>query len=214
MEIKHIGHSCFEIKGKNVTIVTDPYSEEIGLKLPKLKASIITVSHDHYDHGNVSAVDGLNPEKKPFVVKNAGGYEIEGVLIEGFQAFHDDEEGKKRGVNNIYDFKIDGINICHLGDLGGDLSEQQIEELDGVDILFVPVGGTYTIDAEKATKVINKIEPRIVIPMHYATDGLKIELDDVEKFIKEIGVDAERMDSLKIEKKDLPVEGMRLIVLN
>jgi L-ascorbate metabolism protein UlaG (beta-lactamase superfamily) len=214
MEIKHIGHSCFEIKSKNVTIVTDPYSEDVGLKLPKLKADIVTVSHDHFDHNNSSAVDGVSAEKKPFVINNPGGYEIQGVLIEGISTFHDGEEGKKRGVNTVYDIKLEGITFCHLGDLGADLTEEQIEELDGVDVLFVPVGGSdVTLDAEGAVKIVNKIEPRIIIPMHYEVDGLKLNLASVDKFIKEIGLTAEKLDSLKIDKKDLPVEGMRLVIL-
>jgi len=213
MEIKHIGHSCFEIKSKNISIITDPFSEELGLKLPKIKANIITVSHDHYDHNNIDVIESAYPDKPAFVIKNAGGYEVEGVLIEGIGTFHDDKDGTERGINTVYDIKMDGITICHLGDLGGDLLESQIEELDGVDILFVPVGGKYTIDAENAAKVVNKIEPRIVIPMHYAVDGLKIELDSVDKFVKEMGLTPENLDSLKIEKKDLPVEGMRLVIL-
>lgn len=213
MEIKHIGHSCFEIKGKNVILVTDPYGDDVGLKLPKLKAGIVTVSHDHYDHNNSDAIDGIG-DKKPFVIKGAGGYEIEGVLIEGIATFHDDEGGVKRGVNTAFDIKMDGINICYLGDLGSELTEEQMEGIDEVDILFVPVGGKYTVDAEGAAKIVNKIEPRIVIPMHYSVPGLKIDLDDVEKFVKEMGVAAENLDVLKIDKKDLPQEGMRLIILN
>ncbi|HRY60179.1 MAG TPA: MBL fold metallo-hydrolase [Patescibacteria group bacterium] len=214
MDIRWLGHSCFEIKNKSISIITDPYSPEIGLKLPKLKANIITVSHDHYDHNNIEAIDSAYADKKPFVIDGDGGYEIEGVLVEGIRTFHDDKGGTERGPNTVYDIKIDGMTVCHLGDLGGDLTEEQVEELDGVDILFVPVGGKYTLDAEGAAKVVNKIEPRIVIPMHYQIDGLKMDIGNADKFIKEIGLTAENLDSLKIEKKDLPVEGMRLIILN
>lgn len=212
MEIKHVGHSCFEIKSKNTTIVTDPYSEEVGLELPKLKANIVTISHDHYDHNNADAVEGVG-DKKPFVVNSPGGYEIEGVLIEGISTYHDDQGGKLRGINIVYDIKIEGVTFCHLGDLGSNLTEEQIEELDGVDVLFVPVGGKFTLDAEGAAKIVNKIEPRIVIPMHYKVDGLKIDLDNVDKFIKEMGLTAEKLESLKVEKKDLPQEGMRLVII-
>lgn len=214
MEIRYIGHSCFELKNKNLSIITDPYHDEVGFKLPKLKANIITISHDHFDHNNVESVDSAYGDKAPFVVKNAGGYEVEGVLVEGIQTFHDDKSGALRGLNTVYDIKIDGMTICHLGDLGSDLTEEQVEELDGVDILFVPVGGKYTLDAEEAAKVVGKIEPRIVIPMHYMVDGLKIDVEGVDKFIKDMGLTPEKLDSLKIEKKDLPVEGMRLVVLN
>jgi len=214
MEIKHIGHSCFEIKNKSITIVTDPYSDDYGIKMPKLKANIVTVSHEHRDHNNVDAITSANPEKELFVVRNPGGYEIEGILIEGISTFHDDKGGVLRGPNNVYDIKMDGITLCHMGDLGSDLTEEQIEELDGVDILFVPVGGKYTLDAEHAAKIVNKIEPRIIIPMHYAVPGMRLELDSVDKFVKEIGLAAEKMDVLKVEKKDLPQEGMRLVILN
>ena len=214
MDIRWFGQSCFEIKNKSISIITDPYSADIGLKLPKLKANIITVSHDHYDHNNVEAIADANPEKKAFLVNSPGGYEVEGVLLEGIQTYHDDKNGSLRGINTVYDIKMDGITLCHLGDLGSDLTEEQVEELDGVDILFVPVGGRYTLDAEGAAKVVNKIEPRIIIPMHYAVDGLKIDLDSVDKFVKEMGLAAENMESLKLEKKDLPQEGMRLVILN
>ena len=214
MEIRWLGQSCFEIKNKVLAVVTDPYSEKIGFKLPKLKANIVTVSHDHYDHDNVDAIEGVSAEKKPFIVNNPGGYEVQGVLIEGISTFHDAQEGKERGLNTVYDIKMDGINICHLGDLGTDLKEEQIEMLDGVDILFIPVGGKYTIDAEHAVKIINKIEPRIIIPMHYSIPGLKEEIDGIDKFTKELGMDAETLDILKLEKKDLPQEGMQLVILN
>ena len=213
MEIRYLGRSCFEIKNKNLAIVTDPFSDRDGLKLPKLKANIVTVSHNHSDHNNFAAIDGVSAEKKPFVVESAGGYEIEGVLVEGIPSFHDNKGGTERGINTIFDFKFDGMNFCHLGDLGCNLNEEQLESLSNVDILFVPVGGKYTIDAEDAVKVVNKIEPRIVIPMHYNDNGSDDSLAGVEKFIKELGVEAENLNILKIEKRDLPVEGMRLIIL-
>ncbi|MBI2448510.1 MBL fold metallo-hydrolase [Candidatus Microgenomates bacterium] len=211
MEIKWHGQSCFEIKGKSVVVATDPYSEEIGLKLPKIKADVVTVSHGHYDHKNVEALQKENAEI--FVAENPGGYEVKGVLLEGIASFHDDKGGTLRGPNTIFDIKMDGVTICHLGDLGHELSEDLVESVDGVDILLVPVGGTYTLDAKLAAKVVGDIEPRIVIPMHCQIDGLKIDLDSVDKFIKELGVEAEKMDSFKFDKKDLPVEGMRLVIL-
>jgi L-ascorbate metabolism protein UlaG (beta-lactamase superfamily) len=213
MEIKWYGHSCFEIKNKGIIIVTDPYSDEVGFKMPKLKANIVTVSHDHFDHNNVGAISS-NSEKELFIAGSPGGYEVEGVLLEGIRTYHDAKQGAERGFSTVFDIKIGGITICHLGDLGDDLTEEQIEELDGIDILFIPVGGKVTIDYEKAAKVVGKIEPRIVIPMHYEIDGLKMDLDGLDKFIKELGLSPETMDVLKIEKKDLPAEGMQLIVLN
>jgi len=214
MEIKYHGVSCFEIKNKNITIITDPYSDEVGFKLPKLKANIITTSHNHFDHNNIKAIEKALPEKDIFIAENPGGYEIGGVLIEGTSSFHDDKKGIERGPNTIFEIKIEGITICHLGDLGAELTDEQVSDLNGVDILLIPVGGVYTIDAKGASELISRIEPRIVIPMHYKIDGLKINVKGIEDFIKEMGIEPERMDSLKIDRKELPQEGMRLIVLD
>jgi len=213
MEIKYHGHSCFEIKNKNITIITDPYSDEIGLKLPKLKANIVTISHAHYDHNNIQAIEKTSPDKAIFVANTPGGYEVERVLIEGIPSFHDNKQGTERGLNIIFEIKLEGVTLCHLGDLGTELTDDQISELNGIDILFIPVGGVYTIGAKEAVKVVNQIEPRIVIPMHYKIEGLKLDIGGVDAFIKEIGMEAEKLDSLKIEKKNLPQEGMRLVVL-
>ena len=206
------GHSCFKIQDKTtsdgITLATDPYSKEIGLKLSNFEANIITVSHDHADHNYVAGLRG-----NPAVISCAGEYDIKGVLIQGIDSFHDDQEGRERGNNIIYRIEMDDISVTHLGDLGSTLSSEQLEKLAGTDILLIPVGGKYTLDAKKAVEVVSQIEPRIIIPMHYQLPGLKIDLDPVEKFIKEMGIEATSEDKLKISKKDLPQEDMELVVL-
>ena len=207
------GHSCFKIQDKlgteGITLVTDPFDKSLGLKLPNFEADIITVSHDHPDHNNVSALRG-----NPHIVKSAGEYDIKGVMIEGVLSYHDESKGKERGSNVIYRIEMDDITICHLGDLGHVLDNKQLERLEGIDILMIPVGGKNTLDAKKAVEVISQIEPRIVIPMHYKTNDVKADIDGVEKFIKELGIEASYEEKLKINKKDLPAEDMELVILS
>ena len=212
MIITWLGHSCFKIQDKSgsdgVTIVTDPFDKAVGLKVPNFEADIITVSHDHHDHNNVKALRG-----NPFIIKDAGEYETKEVFIEGIEAYHDDKQGKERGKNIIYRIDIDNVSVAHLGDLGHVLDNKQLEGLAGTDILLIPVGGKYTLDVSKAVEVVNQIEPRIVIPMHYKTPGSKIDIDNADKFIKELGIKPIEEEKLKISKKDLPQEDMELVIL-
>ena len=138
------------------------------------------ISHDHDDHNNKAAVKG-----DPFLIENPGEYEAKGVFVQGIDSFHDDSEGKQRGKNTIYIFEAEDIRFCHLGDFGQkQLTDEQLDLIGRVDILMIPVGGTFTIDSSEAAKVIGQIEPKMVIPMHYQLPKLKIELDPVEKFLK------------------------------
>jgi len=207
------GHSCFKIQDKSgpdgITVICDPFNKEIGIKPPNCEANIVTVSHDHDDHNNIGTLRG-----KPFVIDCAGEYDVKGVFIEGIDSYHDNKEGKERGSNIIYRMEIDDISVAHLGDLGAPQNDVQLERLAGTDILLIPVGGKYTLDAKAAVEVISQIEPRIVIPMHYQAEGLKLDLDPVEKFVKELGVEPTREDKLKISKKDLPQEDMELVILS
>jgi len=213
MTITWLGHSCFKIQDKEVTLITDPYDPSIGLKLPRIAADIVTISHDHSDHNNVAGVHGKVGE--PFVISGPGEYEVKDTFIYGIPFWHDKKEGEERGVSIAYRIEIEGISIAHLGDLGHTLTEEQASKLDGVDILLIPVGGKYTIGAHEASEVINEIEPRIVIPMHYKIPGLKLDIDQVDKFLKEMGASkAERLPKLKISKKDLPQEETRIILLD
>jgi L-ascorbate metabolism protein UlaG (beta-lactamase superfamily) len=213
MHLTYLGHSCFKIQDKitadGVTVLTDPYDKSVGLRAPSLEADIVTISHDHADHNNKSAVRG-----ETFIIDSAGEYDVKGVLIEGIDSFHDEKNGAERGRNIIYRITIDDVSIVHLGDLGHILDSKQLEHLAGADILLVPVGGKYTLDGKKAVEVVSQIEPRIVIPMHYKTEGVKLEIDGVEKFIKELGLKPRTEDKLKISKKELPAEEMELVILN
>jgi L-ascorbate metabolism protein UlaG (beta-lactamase superfamily) len=213
MHITWLGHSCFKIQDKTgsdaITIVTDPFDANTGFKVPNFEADIVTVSHSHHDHNNADALRG-----KPFIINAAGEYDVKGISIEGIDSHHDEKEGAERGRNIIYWMEMEGIAIVHLGDLGHVLTDKQLEKIGKCDILMIPVGGKYTIDAKKAVEVINQIEPRIVIPMHYKTVGGKItDIDGVEKFVKELGIKPTEEEKLKISKKDLPQEDMELVIL-
>ncbi len=207
------GEACFKLQDKSgsegVTFVTDPFHKDIGLKVPNFEADIVSISHDHDDHNNVKALRG-----NPFIIDWPGEYDYKGILVEGVASFHDDKEGSERGDNIIYRIEMDGISITHLGDLGHILNESQLEKIVGTDILLIPVGGKYTLDAKRAVEVVTQVEPRIIIPMHYKVPGLKLDIDGVDKFIKELGITTSHEDKLKIYKKDLPQEDRELVILN
>lgn len=200
MDITWLGHSCFKLKGSRATVITDPYSPELGYSLGKTTARIVTISHQHPGHCYAQGVGG-----EPKVVERPGEYEIGGVLIIGIATFHDKEGGKKRGKNTVYLLEIDEISICHLGDLGHVLTGEQVEEIDDVDVLLLPVGGVSTINAATAAEVVRQIEPKVVIPMHYKTPALKKELEPADRFLKEIGAkQVEPLPKLSLSKSSLP----------
>lgn len=210
MTITWFGQSCFRIEAKETSILIDPFSKDIGLRPPKIKDNIVLVSHQHYDHNNT---EDIGPET--FLVTTPGEYEKQGVAIQGVPAFHDKVEGKERGPNIIFTIKAEGMTVCHLGDLGQEkLTDRQVEEIGEADVLMIPVGGTYTINAKEAVAVISQIEPKIIIPMHYKIPGLNIELDGPEKFVKELGLEPEKTDKFKVSPKTLPMEEMKLIMFN
>ena len=183
MEISWLGHSCFRIKGRQVTVITDPYPPDLGYSLGKLTAQIVTVSHQHPSHSYVQGVGG-----EPKLVTGPGEYEINGVLITGIATFHDMERGQKKGKNTVYLIELDEVSVCHLGDLGHVLTAEQVEELGNVDVLLLPVGGVSTINAPLAAEVVRQLEPKAVVPMHYRTEASSRELEPVDRFLKEIGV--------------------------
>jgi len=200
MDISWLGHSCFRLKGRNVTVITDPYSPGLGYTLGKPTANIVTVSHQHEGHSFVQGIGG-----EPKLVTRPGEYEIDGVLIIGIATFHDAEKGLQRGKNTIYLMEIDDIAVCHLGDLGHVLTTDQVEALDNVDVLLLPVGGVSTINASKAAEVVRQLEPKAVIPMHYKTQAISREMEPVEKFLKEIGVkEVNSQSRLSFTKSSLP----------
>lgn len=211
MDIYFYGQACFKLKGKTASIIIDPYKMEFtGLKLPRdLSADVAISTHDHDDHNNLEVVT-----EAALKVTGPGEYEVKGVSITGISTFHDTESGAQRGRNTVYNISIDGLNIVHLGDLGHTLSQEQIEEIGATDILLVPVGSVYTIDAKTASDVVSSLEPKIVIPMHYSLPGLKFELEPVDNFLKEMGFDGvETQPKLSITKDKLPGE-LQVVVLN
>jgi len=180
MKIKWLGHASFLITSDSGTkIITDPYTAGGGIKYGEIKesADIVTVSHEHFDHNNVASVGG-NPE----VVK--GDAEAKGIEFKGVSTYHDASEGKERGSNTIICFEVDGMRVCHLGDLGHPLSDKDVAEVGKVDILLAPVGGFFTIDAKVASEVCSKLNPRVVIPMHFKNDRLDFPISGVDDFLQ------------------------------
>ena len=198
IEIVSLGLSSFKISGKEISVVCDPYHDDaVGLKFPKVEADVVTISHNHSDHNNQDGVRGQH-----ICFDAPGEYEIKGAEIVGIKSYHDEKEGKERGLNTVFVFEIDDLKLCHLGDLGHDLSSEQIEKIDGIDVLFIPVGGHVTIDAKKAARIVAEIGPKIVIPIHYQI-GTRRDLDPVELFIKEIGKEPKIVTDIKIKPKNL-----------
>lgn len=209
MIITWFGQSCFRVESKDGSVLIDPFAKTIGLRPPKIKDDIVLVTHEHYDH---NAVD--EPGEETLIIRNPGEYERKGIAIQGIQSHHDNSEGSERGLNTMYRIRTEDITLCHLGDLGQHkLTDAQVEDIGDIDILLVPVGGVYTIAAKEAVEIISQIEPKIVIPMHYKIEGLTIDLEGPEKFIKEIGLSPEKLPKFKIAQRDLPVEETKLVML-
>jgi L-ascorbate metabolism protein UlaG (beta-lactamase superfamily) len=185
--------------------------ESVGFRFPKTEADIITVSHQHEDHNSVSSVDG-----QPFIVSLPGEYEVKGVSFFGFSSYHDEEEGAKRGTNNIFMIEAENLKVCHLGDLGVLPSAEVLEEIIGVDVLMIPVGGVSTVGPSKAAEVISKIEPLYVLPMHYKEQGINEKYEafaSIDKFLAEMGTQqSEKLDKLSISKDKLPEETKIVVV--
>jgi L-ascorbate metabolism protein UlaG (beta-lactamase superfamily) len=205
-KITWAGQSCFQIsvsnsKDHSADIVIDPFDEKTGLKVPNFSADILLVTHDHHDHNNTKAVKG-----EYFLINGPGEYEVKGVFVQGIPSFHDDVEGKERGANTIYIIEAEDMRFCHLGDLGQkQLTDEQLEKIDVVDILMIPVGGTYTIDSSEASKIISQIEPKIIIPMHS---------DSFDKFLKTMGKNSiTPQDKLTVKPSTLSKDGMEIVVL-
>ncbi len=202
LEISWLGHGCFRLKNRDTTIIVDPFDAGSGYSTRFGEANVVTISHDHPSHSNVEAVAG-----SPRVISGPGEYEVAGVLITGVRTFHDSKRGAERGHNTAYVFEMDELRICHLGDLGHVPTQAQAEQLNGAEVLLIPVGGHSTIDAASAAEVVSLLEPRLAIPMHYRTESSKGELDDLDLFLKQMGVAApQATPRLTITKSNLPME--------
>lgn len=177
MKIHWLGHACFLIETEKMRIVSDPFNEGVGYPIFKGAADLVTISHDHWDHNAVQLIGG-----DPFIVREAGSFLYKDIHIKGIACFHDKVQGKKRGSNLIYKISVDGINLLHLGDVGHVLTAEQVEEIGLNDILFLPVGGNYTVDAKEAYEITGQLKPKIVIPMHFKTPVISFPIDPVEAY--------------------------------
>ena len=211
MKIQYLGHSCFKLtESTGKSVITDPYSG-IGYELPEgLTADAVTVSHNHFDHNAVEKV------KAKCVLRGEGFFELDGVSVTGVKSYHDQSEGAERGENTIYKFRMDGMDICHMGDIGEDCSAELIEMLLPVNILLIPVGGTYTIDAERAKEYVDRIMPDVVILMHYKSKHSTIDVNRAQGFLDlfdEEDVDVCRKDVLEFTREDLTEESTKIILM-
>jgi len=213
MNIKWLGHSSFLFESSSgVRIITDPYDQDIGFTMPSLSADIVTVSHAHHDHSNVKAVSG-----NPMIVNNKKTVIFRDVKIEGLKTYHDGEFGKLRGENIVFKYYIDGLVLCHMGDIGQDVDKDFIVRLGKVDVLFIPIGGTYTVDYMEAYKYVLGIEPKIVVPMHYKTKGLDINISCEKSFISQFGRDKIndlRKDSFQVHLVDIEGKSAEVFLLS
>lgn len=202
-DVYYLGHSCLKLKNKNISLIIDPFSAEIGFKMPKEIANVVCVTHAHAGHNFVQGVVG-----DYLRVEGPGEYEVTGVTILGLNSYHDDKKGKERGKNTIYKITIDDITFVHLGDLGGIPQKELIDELEDVNVLMVPVGGVATINARQAMELISKLEPQIVIPIHYRTPRHNQRfqnLEGVEVFAKVSGLSPQKISGrLSLIKEKLP----------
>lgn len=217
MDIVFLGHSSFKIKGKNGIVVCDPFSSKIGFPFPKVSADIVTVSHHHFDHCAVDQVSGTVRKDKAYVIDAPGEYELLDISVSVYPSFHDAENGKLRGKNNITVIRIEGIAIAHLGDLGHLLSDSDINSLGAIDVLMIPVGGEYTIGSKQAVEIAEAVEPSIVVPMHYRTEKHSQEfskLAAVDEFLKEMGkTGIAAVEKLSLTAGSLPEE-MEVILMS
>ncbi len=214
MDIKYFGHSSFHIKTKEARVVTDPFDPKaVGLKFPKTEADIVTVSHHHHDHNYMAGITG-----SPLLLDWPGEFEKMKVRVWGFRSYHDKKQGAERGENVVFRIEAEDISILHCGDLGVVLTDDFLDDVGEVDILMVPTGGFYTIDAGEAVELVQKVEPKIVIPMHYNSPNLNQEmfgkLSTVDDFLKKIGSEPQPpVTKFTVKKEDLGEE-MKVVVMD
>ena len=204
LQIRWHGHACFEVTS-DITIVTDPHDgKSIGIRPPSVKGDIILVSHDHYDHNSVKTVEKENS----VVVRGIGKRNVKNIPIEGIESYHDEVKGAKRGKNTIFKFVVDGVTFCHLGDLGHEPDEDLLGKIGNIDVLFIPVGGTFTLDADMAWRTASKINPKLIVPMHYKIQGLSLPISGVDSFLAKNKFKARYVgNEVDINKDELPEEG-------
>jgi L-ascorbate metabolism protein UlaG (beta-lactamase superfamily) len=208
MEIVWYGHACFRLRSRPATVVADPYGKGAGYVLPRVRADVVTVSHDNPLHNHSSGISG-----DPYVVRGPGEYEVKDVFITGIRTYCDNKKGAARGFNTVYLIEMDDLRICHLGSIAHLPTQAQAEELSDVDVLLVPVGGQTCLSAAQATEVISMLEPRIVVPMLYKTALGTLELAPLSRFIKAMGVKMPNAaESLQVQARKTPDETQVVIL--
>ncbi|MDH4329975.1 MAG: MBL fold metallo-hydrolase [Candidatus Moranbacteria bacterium] len=217
MNIQYYGHSCFKITTKpegrgaeDISLFIDPFEKEVGLKPPQGQADIVLISHGHFDHNNTSSLKG-----EPVIINTPGEFAVKGLHIIGLDTFHDKSEGAERGRNTVFIIETEDLRICHMGDIGTEPTPEQLDEIGEVDVLMIPVGGTFTLDGKEAMKLVHKIEPKTVIPMHYKTKDSKIsDIQDEKEFCDEMGnCPKEKINKITLKKKDSEEKGMEIVLM-
>jgi len=217
MNIYWYGQSFFKIESDRTVLAADPFDQSLGLKVPRLAADVVILTDKDNEHNNAKAVKG--PEgAEPFLIDSPGEYEVNNIFVQGIliKPESKEKEADKKKDTTIYRIDLEGISLVHLGNLNQILTEEQAEKLEGIDILMIPVGGAYALNAKQAAEMISQLEPRIVIPMQYDIPGLKLKnkLAGLDAFCKEIGVcPKEKTNKFKIAKKDLPQEDLQVAIL-
>lgn len=211
MTITWLGQACFKIQTRATTIIIDPYDAKVGFELPKCHADIVLVTHGHFDHANSAAFQDAQ-----HVITEPGDYDLDGIAVKGISTYHDAVQGRERGLNTIYTIESEGLTLLHMGDFGEtEVRLETIEAVGHIDILMIPVGGTYTIDGAQAALISKQINSKIVIPMHYLIEGLVIPLDGNSLFLDTSeGADIQHLSELEITKKDLNQVVNKIIVLS
>jgi len=209
LEITWLGHSCFRLKGKESTVITDPCPPETGYAIGKHQAEVVTVSHSHPGHNCIQAIT-VNGK----VLDKPGEYEVRDVLAIGWNTWHDEVQGKERGRNIVFYIEVDGVRILHMGDIGHIPSWELMPEASSVDILLLPVGGGRGVPVTAAAQIMRHLSPKIVIPMHYRTPATRRQLEPLDRFLKESGTGGrEVMPKLTVHRATLPSNSTQIIVL-
>ena len=209
MKLKWWGHSCFLIEEDDKKIITDPYDNSLPYQKVADKPDIVTISHDHFDHNAVDRIEGDFE-----IVDTKDGYKDDSLNISGISTYHDKDEGEDRGENLIFTMEFSDQKLCHIGDLGHSLTDDELSQLNDIDILLIPVGGYYTINADEAYEIAEKIDPKLIVPMHYKTDILDLPITGVEDFIHKFDHDAiEIKDGAEVDLSEVP-EDKKVVVVN
>ncbi len=192
MLIEYFGHSCFRITdSKGFSIITDPYPEDVGFSMPHIKGNLVTISHEHYDHNDTSKIEG-----RCSIARKPGKYLVDGHEVLGIKCYHDPVQGRQRGESIAFKYLLDGVVVCHLGDLGERFDMDVVRRIGKADIIFIPVGGTFTIDGKEAKQYVDAIGAKIIIPMHYRTPGCTLGISDVNGFLSQFSNKKYELDSV------------------